>query len=73
MTGAGGKMQSTVGSVNSLGVAGTKLTNLPVLAAYFLNMLGNVVGTGLDGVIGYNYLQAFRVSIDYPNETLYLD
>ena len=26
----------------------------------------------LDGIIGYNFLKQFSVTIDYPNEVLYL-
>jgi hypothetical protein len=38
----------------------------------FLGMLSRVVGANLDGVAGYSFLRHFRVTIDYPNDRLYL-
>jgi hypothetical protein len=36
----------------------------------FLDMLSTAVGAKLDGIIGYNFLNLFRVTIDYPRTTL---
>jgi hypothetical protein len=42
------------------------------MVADFLNMLSQVVGAKLDGIIGYNFLKGFRVIINYPLGTLEL-
>jgi hypothetical protein len=39
----------------------------------FLPALSQALATRLDGIIGYNFLKEFRVTIDYPNETLSFD
>jgi predicted aspartyl protease len=72
MTGAGGAMQGARGIVGSLAVGNARLENLHVATADFLTMLSQVVKTKLDGIIGYNFLKEFKVTIDYPNETLRL-
>lgn len=72
MTGAGGAMQGARGVVRSLAVGNARLENLTVATADFLTMLSQIVKTKLDGVIGYNFLRQFKVTIDYPNETLRL-
>jgi predicted aspartyl protease len=72
MTGAGGAMQGSKGIVRSLAVGNARLENLPVAIADFLTMLSRVVKTKLDGIIGYNFLKEFKVTIDYINETLRL-
>lgn len=72
MTGAGGAMQGSRGVVRSLAVGNAKLENLAVVTADFLAMLSQIVKTKLDGIVGYNFLREFKVTIDYPNETLRL-
>ena len=39
----------------------------------FLDMLSGVIGSKLDGIIGYNFLRHFRVVIDYPNDLFGLE
>jgi predicted aspartyl protease len=72
MTGGGGKVQAAIGKVESLAVGAAKVEDLPVMVADFLVMLSQATATKLDGIIGYNFLKEFRVTIDYPNERLYL-
>ncbi|HKQ57032.1 MAG TPA: aspartyl protease family protein [Candidatus Eisenbacteria bacterium] len=72
MTGAGGVMQATVGRATSLVVGGAVLTDLSVVIADFLDDLSRTVGTTLDGIVGYNFLRNFRVTLDYPNGVLWL-
>jgi hypothetical protein len=43
-----------------------------VLIADFLEPMGQVVGTRLDGIVGYNFLKEFAVTLDYPSERLRL-
>ena len=49
------------------------MRNLPVIVGDFLDMLSGVIGTKLDGIIGYNFLRHFRVVIDYPNDRFRLE
>jgi hypothetical protein len=42
------------------------------VVADFLAMLSEVVGTRLDGIVGYNFLRNYKVAFDYPNATLSL-
>ncbi len=72
MTGAGGMLQAAVGRVASLAVGGAVLENLSVVVSDFLETIGQAVGGRLDGVVGYNFLRRFRVTIDYPNSLLWL-
>lgn len=72
ITGAGGTMQSSTGALRSLAVGNARLENLQVVTGDFLTMLSQIVTTKLDGIIGYNFLKEFKVTIDYPNETLRL-
>jgi predicted aspartyl protease len=72
MTGAGGVLQATLGRVSSLTVGSAALQDVSVMVADFLTELGNVVGEKLDGVLGYNFLRHFRVTLDYPNGVLWL-
>jgi len=41
-------------------------------AGEFLEMLSAAVGTRLDGIIGHNFLNQFKVTINYPCDTLEL-
>jgi predicted aspartyl protease len=72
MTGAGGMLQATVGRVASLAVGGARATDVAVVVSDFVEQIGQAVGTGVDGVVGYNFLRRFRVTIDYPNHLLWL-
>lgn len=73
ITGAGGALQGSRGVARSLAVGNARLENLAIVTADFLTMLSQVVKTKLDGIIGYNFLKEFKVTIDYPNETLRLE
>ena len=72
MIGAGGTLQASVGRATSLAVGGASLDDLNVVVADFLDGLGKVVGATLDGIVGYNFLRHFRVTLDYPNSVLWL-
>ncbi|HWT01840.1 MAG TPA: retropepsin-like aspartic protease [Pyrinomonadaceae bacterium] len=73
LTGAGGMAEVTAGVVSSLAVAEARAEDLAVVLVDFLPALSRAVMTRLDGIIGYNFLKQFRVTIDYPNETLSFD
>jgi len=72
MTGAGGMLQATVGRVGSLTVGAAELRDVTVMVADFIAELGRVAGAPLDGILGYNFLRHFRVTLDYPNGVLWL-
>lgn len=72
-TGAGGNISTASARVGSITVGAQTLQNLDVIVVDFLEPLSRVVGTQLDGIIGYNFLREFRVVIDYLNESLYLE
>jgi predicted aspartyl protease len=46
--------------------------NLEVIVGEFLTMLSRVIGSKLDGIIGYNFLRHYKVVIDYPGAVLSL-
>jgi predicted aspartyl protease len=68
--GAGGRF-STRASVASISIGG--VTQERVLVATFdLSQINGAVGA-MDGGLGYNFLKAYRVTIDYPGRELCLD
>ncbi len=73
MTGGGGAVPSTAGVVPSLAIGAARVANVFVAVADFFDALGRAVGTELMGIIGYNYLREFLVTIDYPGATLRLE
>lgn len=58
--------------VESLAIGTAKLENLHVAIAD-LNALSQAAGVKLEGIIGYNFLKSFRVTIDYPKGLLRLE
>jgi predicted aspartyl protease len=70
MTGGGGTMRASAGMVRSLTIGEARSLDLTVMVADFLGPLSQVVGTSLDGIVGYNFLRGFRVTIDYPDSRL---
>ena len=59
--------------LDRLTVGRAEVRSLPVIAGDFLDMLSGVIGSKLDGIIGYNFLRHFRVVIDYPNDRFRLE
>jgi len=72
MTGAGGMLQATLGRAGSLTVGGATLEDVAVRVADSLPDLVSAGDTRLDGILGYNFLRHFRVTLDYPGGTLSL-
>lgn len=70
--GAGGKVEVAVGRVASLSVGEARVRNLEV-AIMDLGALGEALGARFDGILGYNFLRPFIVTIDYPRRTLTLE
>lgn len=73
MTGAGGQIAARVGLLESLAIEKAAIKNVHVMVSDVLTMLGQAIGARLDGIIGYNYLKEFVVTIDYPREILRLE
>jgi predicted aspartyl protease len=72
VTAGGGLIKILAGRVNSLAVGGATVHDHAIGAGEFLNMLSEAIGTKLDGIIGHNFLNQFKVTIDYPRQVLEL-
>lgn len=72
VTGGGGKIKILAGKVSSLAVGDAAVHDHAIGAGDFLDMLSKAVGAQLDGIIGYNFLNQFEVTIDYPRSRLEL-
>jgi len=69
--GAGGPVEVQIGRVASVAVGDATAKDLEILMSPELARIGAVIGTRLGGNIGFNFLERFRVTIDY--ERLLLD
>jgi predicted aspartyl protease len=72
VSGGGGQIKILAGKLSSLAVGGAVVRDHAIGAGGFLNILSTAIGTKLDGIIGYNFLNQFKVTIDYPRSTLEL-
>lgn len=72
ITGVGGKIPSIRGEIALLQIGSHKRSNVTVVVTEMLTTLSQVVQARLDGIIGYTFLKAFNVTIDYPNAMLRL-
>ena len=70
MTAGGGNVKASAGRVASLAVGTATHEDVAVVVSDFLVSLSGIVGAQLDGIVGYNYLKNFTVTIDYPRDTL---
>jgi hypothetical protein len=68
-TGAGGKLQVTLARVHTFSVGAAAVDNLGV-GIMNMDALEGALGSKLDGIVGYNFLRLFRVTIDYRASTL---
>ena len=71
-TGGGGSVVASIGSINSVEIGSKRVQRLPVLVVDFLETLSAAIDVQLDGIVGYNFLRQFCVTIDYPNKQLAL-
>jgi predicted aspartyl protease len=71
-TGGGRQVEASVGNLTSLAVGDAVIRNLQVIIADSFTMLNQATGASFVGIIGYNFLKEFAVTIDYPNERLSL-
>ena len=70
MTGGGGRLSGLFGRTGPVGVGSAEVEEMDVVVGPFLTPLSEVVGTKLDGILGYNFLRRFRVTLDYPSARL---
>jgi predicted aspartyl protease len=68
--GAGGRF-STRASVATISIGGVSQERV-LVATFDLSQINGAVGA-MDGGLGYNFLKAYRVSIDYPGRELCLE
>lgn len=70
--GGGGGISVAPATLDSLSVGNATVRDHAVGVVTFLDALARHVGEPLDGVIGYNFLNQYRTTIDYPRQTLSL-
>jgi len=68
----GGSIEMAAATLRSFQLGGARIDNMSVVVGGFLAVLSGVVGTQLDGIVGYNFLRNYKVAIDYPNGVLSL-
>jgi len=73
MLGGGGRVAGLSGAMATVRVGDDDGREVGVVIGPFLGPLGEVVGTKLDGILGYNFLRRFRVTIDFPARHLVLE
>jgi len=70
--GVGGALNSSKSRLDSHSVVHATIEEHAVAVGDFLIHLSSVLGRQLEGVVGYNFLRQFLVTIDYPQTTLEL-
>jgi predicted aspartyl protease len=70
MHGAGGPATGFLAQLASIAFGNVALGDVTVVAADVFASLRKPVGGDLDGIIGHNVMQQFRVTIDYPMKRL---
>lgn len=68
-TGAGGQLAVSLTRLGSLAIGELEVKDLQV-AVMDLTGVSQAAGTEIAGVIGYNLLEKFRVTIDYPKRKI---
>ena len=71
--GGAGTIGGFVSSIDSLQIGEPQIAALGVVVADFFAPLSEVVGLPIAGVISHNVLKQFRVTIDYPGQTVQFD
>ncbi len=69
---AGGRSDFELGRIDELTIGGTCVRNVDV-GIMKLGALSKAVGLRVDGVLGYNVLKAFRLTIDYSQGYMLLE
>ncbi|HEY6931379.1 MAG TPA: retroviral-like aspartic protease family protein [Thermoanaerobaculia bacterium] len=72
-TGAGGKISVSFGRLASLAIGHHRSSDLEVTSADFFSSITKACGTDFDGIVGYNFLKSYRLTIDYPQGRIELE
>jgi predicted aspartyl protease len=70
LCGAGGKLQASLDTLESLELGTARCEQLQVAVVDFLSPMSRTVGARLDGIVGYNFLKRYRITVDYPKGTV---
>jgi hypothetical protein len=73
MTAGGGSGSVSRVQLSSLAVGAARQENLMAAASGFLTQLNAELGSQLQGIVGYDFLRHYRVTLDYPRGVLSLD
>lgn len=65
-TGAGGKITLGIGTLRTLSVGAAIQSNVRVGITDELERIGRFVGAKIFGILGFNFLRNYRVTVDYP-------
>jgi predicted aspartyl protease len=69
---AGGALSVSLAKLDSLAVGSARLTGVDV-GLVDLSHIGKTIGAQIDGDLGYNFLQHFRITLDYRKNEIWLD
>ncbi len=72
MTAGGGNGTVSRVQLSSLAIGAARQENLAAAASDFLTQLSEELGSKLHGIVGYDFLRHYRVTLDYPREALTL-
>jgi predicted aspartyl protease len=72
VTGGGGSVAALKAKVDSILVGTAGASDCAVVILDALAALSTALGTRLDGILGYNFLRDFIITIDYPRQLLTL-
>lgn len=73
LTGGGGNVTASRVQLSSLAVGAARQADLTAAASDFLTPLNAALGSKLQGIVGYNFLRSYRVTLDYPRGALRLE
>jgi predicted aspartyl protease len=65
----GEKSELSLGRVASISIGDTSIKDFEI-AVLDIDNISKGVGRQLDGIIGYTFLKGFRITIDYPKQTV---
>jgi predicted aspartyl protease len=72
MTAGGGNGTVSRVQLSSLAIGSARQKNLAAAASDFLTQLSAELGSKLHGIVGYDFLRHYRVTLDYPRKGLTL-
>lgn len=66
VSGAGGGSPASSGMIRTLAVGKVTGNDVAVCTADIFPALSEAIGTRIDGILGYNFLRHYTISLDYP-------